>query len=62
MTTPLRDDYDAAKLRGEARKTKDAGQARRLLALAVRLHESLRLAICRMFDCRELENSATTFS
>ncbi len=34
MTTALRDDYDAPKLRGEARKTKDAGQARRLLALA----------------------------
>ena len=35
MTTPLRDDYDASRLRAEARKTKDAGQARRLLALAV---------------------------
>jgi transposase len=34
MTTPLRDDYDAPRLRAEARRTKDAGQARRLLALA----------------------------
>ena len=34
MTTPLRDDHDASRLRLEARKTKDAGQARRLLALA----------------------------
>ena len=34
MTTPLRDDYDARGLRAEARKSKDAGQARRLLALA----------------------------
>ena len=34
MTTALRDDYDAPRLRAEARKIKDAGQARRLLALA----------------------------
>jgi transposase len=34
MTTPLRDDYDAAGLRVAARKSKDAGQGRRLLALA----------------------------
>jgi transposase len=34
MTTPLRDDYDASRLRAEARKTKDGGQARRLLAPA----------------------------
>src|ERR1700749_4152658 len=34
MTTPLRDDYEARGLRAEARKSKDAGQARRLLALA----------------------------
>ena len=34
MTTPLRDDYGAAGLRAAARKTKDAGQARRLLAVA----------------------------
>jgi transposase len=34
MARPLRDDYDAVTLRTEARKTKDAGQARRLLALA----------------------------
>jgi transposase len=34
MTTPLRDDYAAPRLRGEARKTKDGGQARRLLAPA----------------------------
>jgi hypothetical protein len=34
MAKPLRDDYDAVALRTEARKTKDAGQARRLLALA----------------------------
>jgi transposase len=34
MTTALRDDYDVPGLRAEARKTKNAGQARRLLALA----------------------------
>ena len=34
MPIPLRIDFDAAALRGLARKTKDAPQARRLLALA----------------------------
>ena len=34
MAIPLRDDFDAAALRAEARKAKDAAQARRLLALA----------------------------
>src|SRR3712207_9460376 len=34
MAIPLRDDFDAAALRAAARKTKDAAQARRLLALA----------------------------
>ena len=34
MTTPLRDDFDASGLRLLARSSKDAGQARRLLALA----------------------------
>ena len=34
MPIPLRSDFDAAALRGLARKTKDAPQARRLLALA----------------------------
>jgi hypothetical protein len=34
MAIPLRDDFDAAALRGSARRTKDAAQARRLLALA----------------------------
>ena len=34
MTTPLRDDFDAPGLRSLARTSKDAGQARRLLALA----------------------------
>ena len=34
MPIPLRDDFDAAELRGEAKKSKDGGQARRLLALA----------------------------
>ena len=34
MTTPLRDDFDASGLRLLARNSKDAGQARRLLALA----------------------------
>jgi len=34
MPIPLRGDFDAAALRGEARRAKDAGQARRLLALA----------------------------
>ena len=31
---PLRGDFDAARLRGLAKKTKDGPQARRLLALA----------------------------
>ena len=35
MTTPLRVDFDAPALRLLARQSKDAGQARRLLALAV---------------------------
>jgi transposase len=34
MPIPLRSDFDAAALRGLARKTKDGPQARRLLALA----------------------------
>jgi transposase len=34
MPIPLRTDYDAAGLRATARQTKDAAQARRLLALA----------------------------
>jgi transposase len=34
MPIPLRTDFDAAHLRAVARRTKDAGQARRLLALA----------------------------
>src|SRR4051812_50099993 len=34
MPIALRADYDAARLRGLARKTKDGPQARRLLALA----------------------------
>ncbi len=34
MPIPLRNDFDAAALRGFARRTKDAPQARRLLALA----------------------------
>jgi len=34
MPIPLRSDFDAAALRGLARKAKDAPQARRLLALA----------------------------
>ena len=34
MPIPLREDFDAAQLRIEARKSKDSGQARRLLALA----------------------------
>lgn len=34
MPVPLRTDFDASQLRGLARKTKDAPQARRLLALA----------------------------
>jgi transposase len=34
MPIPLRDDFDAAQLRREAKKSKDGGQARRLLALA----------------------------
>ena len=34
MPVPLRGDFDAAALRGIARKAKDGSQARRLLALA----------------------------
>jgi transposase len=34
MPVPLRSDFDAVQLRCAARKSKDAGQARRLLALA----------------------------
>ena len=34
MPIPLRDDFDAVTVRGAARKSKDGGQARRLLALA----------------------------
>ena len=34
MAVPLRGDFDAAGLRAAARRTKDAAQARRLLALA----------------------------
>jgi len=34
MPIPLRDDFDAAEVRREAKKSKDGGQARRLLALA----------------------------
>ena len=34
MAIPLRSDFDAAALRAVARRTKDAAQARRLLALA----------------------------
>ena len=34
MPIPLRSDFDALRLRAAARKTKDAAQARRLLALA----------------------------
>ena len=34
MPVPLRDDFDAPRLRAAARRTKDAAQARRLLALA----------------------------
>jgi len=34
MPIPLRSDFDATALRGLARRTKDAPQARRLLALA----------------------------
>ena len=34
MPIPLRDDFDAAKLRAMAKRSKDGPQARRLLALA----------------------------
>ena len=34
MAIPLRGDFDASELRAAARRSKDAGQARRLLALA----------------------------
>ncbi len=35
LTTPLRSDFDASGLRVLGRNSKDAGQARRLLALAM---------------------------
>ena len=35
MPIPLRADFDAAGLRSTARRTKDAAQARRLLAIAM---------------------------
>ncbi len=38
---PLRSDFDAAALRFAAKKTKDAAQARRLLALAAIYEGSL---------------------
>ena len=34
MPVPLREDFDAVALRSAAKKSKDAAQARRLLALA----------------------------
>lgn len=34
MAIALRTDYDAARLRATARESKDAGQTRRLLAVA----------------------------
>ena len=34
MAIALRTDYDAARLRAKARQSNDAGQTRRLLALA----------------------------
>ena len=40
MPIPLRTDYDAAQLRLAARESKDAGQTRRLLALAAPRHWS----------------------
>jgi transposase len=42
MPIPLRPDFEAAALRTAARKTKDAGQARRLLALAAVYDGALR--------------------
>jgi len=42
MTTPLRSDFDAPGLRVLARNSKDAGQARRLLALALIYQGGLR--------------------
>jgi transposase len=41
MPIPLRDDFDAAELRREAKKSKDGGQARRLLARAA-IHDGSR--------------------
>jgi len=42
LTTPLRSDFDAFGLRVLARTSKDAGQARRLLALAMIYQGGLR--------------------
>ena len=47
MPIPLRTDYDAARLRLAARESKDAGQTRRLLALAA-IYDGARVASASM--------------
>src|SRR6516165_2050972 len=48
MPIPLREDYSAGDLRGEARRSRDGGQARRLLALAAIYDGSTRTEAARI--------------
>jgi len=52
MPIPLRADFDAADLRRAARQAKDAGQARRLLALAAIYDGGSRTAAARIGGVR----------
>jgi transposase len=47
---PLRGDFDAAALRSVAKKTKDAAQARRLIALAAIYEGAMRTEAARIGD------------
>jgi len=59
MTTPLRSDFDAFGLRVLARNSKDAGQARRLLALAMIYEGGTRTEAAKT-GCPELETVCNT--
>ena len=64
MTTPLRDDFDASGLRLLARSSKDAGQARRLLALAAvyeggKRHEAAKIGGVTLRSCGTGWSSST---
>jgi hypothetical protein len=48
MAIPLRGDFDAVRLRVAARRTKDAAQARRLLALAAVYDGATRTEVARI--------------